>query len=1186
MLAVAKQSLGQLTHKNKEIRVSRISLMDAMSRALVICALFSTIATAQSDFGSIGGFAKDPSGAVVPKAKVVVTNEATGEEHRVNTNDSGYYTVPNLAPGVYGMTAEAAGFKKFESIHNTLNGNSALSLDAAFTVGSPTETVEVVGTAEVLQTDSGAVQGEITGTQIQSQELNGRNPLYMAQLLPGVRGGGTMGDFNFAVGGGEPFQINGARTQDTIVTFDGAPSLRTRANGAVIGVADVDAVQEVQVMTADYSAEYGRAAGGQIRIISKSGTRDFHGSLYEYFRNSDLNANTWTRNLSSLTTNATPFRYNNDSGTIGGPAWIPKMSSRWRDKLFFFVAEDWIRYRLVDTQTQAVPTALMRSGNFSELLAPNPWYKAGTVVFDPSTCPSVGAASCTPFPNNVIPTSQLSHNGVGILSAYPAATAGFLSGTQNWLATAPHPIDQRKGTMNIDLQPSEKHHIAGRRTDASYLEFQPFDQGSGLTGKFFNRPNQTNTVSWTWTISPSLISEARMTLSLDYVYIPVDPTLAGFHRDQFGIDYPYLLPNGKDQPQKIPTVNLPNFYGLAGGPYPSHSSGPIWTGGDTVTKVWRNHTIKAGISFEYSGENDGDQINVATVPGGASNQNGTFTFTDGRTGLGATSGVGIANLALGLADSYTEIGPRALTIWRSAVVEEFVQDSWKVTSKLHLDYGIRVTTIHGFHPLWGNADYFNGALYNPAQAVQVDSKTGNVILGTGNPYNGVVIPGYSSFPSAAVGRVLAATPATANQCDGASCTGLFAPNLSRSYINTYTPWQPRLGMAYQISPKTVVRAGIGRFVTRMGLLDNVFMGGNSPFQPFVTVNNVSVDNPGASLTNGTAAPLTITTLNQKLKPPEAWNWNVTVQRELPLNTVLSVGYVSHRGLHAWQVYDINEPTVGALQANPGVNVNALRPYKGYAAIQEEESGVNSTYNALQISWSRAFKGGSSFGFTYTYSKSMDGGSNYRDIVPDTYNTSNLWGPSEYDTRHVAIVNYIYDLPFFKGKSDMTGKLLGGWEIAGTAQFQTGAPCGIGTNNDFAGVGEFGSFGCGSQGQFWVLNGTPTISTGAFAGPVTTATSPKYFTANVTQPAAGTFNLQPGVRDAIYQPGLQDWNLALLKAFKVNERSSFQFRAEAYDFINHPNLSAPQLTPTSGQFGMITSKTGLTRNLQLSLRFSF
>jgi hypothetical protein len=276
-----------------------------------------------------------------------------------------------------------------------------------------------VATAAVLQTESGSVSGEIPGSQLQAQELNGRNPVYMAQLLPGVRGGATMGDFNFAVGAGEPFQINGARAQDTIVTFDGAPSLRTRANGAVIGVADVDAVQEVQVMTADYSAEYGRAAGGQIRIISKSGSRDFHGSLYEYFRNSDLNANTWSRNQSALTTNAAPFRYNNFGGSIGGPAWLPKMNEKYREKLFFFVAEDWIRYRLVDTQTQAVPTALMHQGNFSELLSPNPWYSGSKVIYDPSTCAVAGSASCVPFANNIIPTSRLSPNGIAGHSGAP-----------------------------------------------------------------------------------------------------------------------------------------------------------------------------------------------------------------------------------------------------------------------------------------------------------------------------------------------------------------------------------------------------------------------------------------------------------------------------------------------------------------------------------------------------------------------------------------------------------------------------------------------------------------------------------------------------------------------------------------------------------------------------------------------
>jgi hypothetical protein len=1153
--------------------------------SVTVLLLIASVSHSQTDTGSIGGYVKDPTGRVIPKASVTVKNEGTNVVQTLTTNDAGYYVAPNLQPGNYTVIAEAPGFKRFESRQNKLDSNSALSLDANLTVGNVSDTVEVAASAEVLQTDSSAVQTEVTGKQVDMQELNGRNPLYIAQLLPGLRSGSTMGDFNFAVGGGVPFNVNGARPQDTDVTFDGAPAVRTRANGAIIGVANVDSTEEIQVMTADYAPEYGRAAGGQIRIVSKSGTRDFHGSLYEYLRNSAMNSNTWSRNLSKLTNVAAPFRYNNFGGTIGGPIWAPGMKDWFRQKFFFFVAEDWIRYRYEDSTQEAVPTLNMRNGNFSDLLSPNPWYSGSHVIYQPGTCPSVGAASCAPYPGNIIPVSQLSPNGIAIINAYPLPTPGFQNGSSNFIAEAEHPINQRKETINIDIFANEKNRLSGRRTDAAYFEYQPFDQGSGLTGKYFRRPNQTNVASFTSTISPTFINEALVSLSIDDVYIPVNTALAGFNRGTLCapitgscIDFPYILPNGKDIPTKIPTVSVPNFYGLAGGPYPSHSSGTIWTASDTVTKVWQNHTIKAGISAEYSGENDGDQINVSTVPGGASDQNGNFTFTDARSGLGATSGIGMANLALGLADTYTEIGPRALTIWRSWMVEGFAQDSWKVSPKLHVEYGLRWTNIQGQHPLWGNADYFDGALYSPTDAVTVNQKTGNVILGTGNPYDGVVIPGLSSFPSAATGRVGAAT---SNLCDGASCSGLFDPNLPKGYIHTTNTFQPRVGIAYEITPATVVRAGFGSFVTRMVQIDNIFPGGNSPFQPFLTVSNVSVDNPGASLTTGTAAALTMTTLNPNLKPPEAYNWNVTVERKLPLNSVLTVAYVAHRGVHAWQVYDINQAQPGTVVA--GTNVNYVRPYKGFAEIQEEESVVNSTYNAFQLYWTRRFTNGSSFGVSYTLSKSMDNGSNYRDIVPDTYNTSNLWGPSEYDERHVVLINYIYAIPFMKNN-----KALGGWSIAGTAQFQTGTPCGVGVNNDYADVGEYGSFGCGSEGQFWVMNGPVQIHTGAFGGPTGNVNNgaPKYFSGSFSAPPAGTFNLQQGVRDSIYGPGFQDWNLSMFKTFVVNDRSNFQFRAEAYDFPNHPNLSAPSFTANSGTFGVITSKSGLIRTLQLSLRFSF
>ncbi len=240
-----------------------------------------------------------------------------------------------------------------------------------------------------------------------------------------------------------------------------------------------------------------------------------------------------------------------------------------------------------------------------------------------------------------------------------------------------------------------------------------------------------------------------------------------------------------------------------------------------------------------------------------------------------------------------------------------------------------------------------------------------------------------------------------------------------------------------------------------------------------------------------------------------------MERQLPLHSVLSVGYVAHRGLDGWQVYDINQPTAGALQANPGVNVNALRPYKGFAAIQEEESAVRSMYNSLQVSWNRRFYNGFMFGFSYTYSKSMDNGSNYRDIVPDTYNTSNLYGPSEYDERHVAIINYTYDLPFFKASKGFVKQAFAGWEISGAMQFQTGTPCGIwhATTTTRASA-KCGSFGCGSEGQFWNLTGPITINTGAFAGPVTNSSSPQLL--HGQRDAAGDGHLQPAGRGARFR----------------------------------------------------------------------
>jgi Carboxypeptidase regulatory-like domain/TonB-dependent Receptor Plug Domain len=1176
----------------------KILVTISLSVAMISLALFdATTARAQNDVGTVVGFVTDQSGAVVPGARVTITNEGTGETRTVSTDAQGHYAVPNLSPAVYTMSAEAAGFSKEVSLHNHVASNTTVEIDGKLKVGSQSETVQVTDTADLLQTQSAAIQSEVTGTQVQKEELNGRNPIYMAQMLPGVVSTTTMGDFNFAFNSGDSFEVNGARVNDTRYVLDGASATRTRGDSQIIAGANVDSVQEMQVLTGDYSAEYGSASGAQVRIVTKSGTRDFHGALYEYLRNSDMNANTWTRNENPATQFASPFVYNNFGFAVGGPVWAPKVPvlDKLREKFFFFVNEDWIRYRFAATQNMTVPTALMREGNFSELLGTNPYYPAGTKIYDPATCPKAGAATCEQFSYNgqpnVIPPNRLSANGIGILNSYPAPTPGFLVGNQNYAGSLPNPENQRKGQINGDLLVTPSQHLEFRRSDDSFYELAPYNQSNPQVPIVYYRPNQTNGLGWVWTINSTMINEARASVSIDDVYIDAAPGGAGYDRGAFGIDFPYILPGAKASEQKIPTASVPTFSSIAGGPYPSHSSGIIYAYSDSLTKVWANHTIKAGAYATYAGENDNDQINVSTVPGGASNQNGTFIVTDARTGLGATSGMGLANLALGLADSYTEIGPKAFTVWRGWTFEYFGQDSWQITPKLNINYGVRITTALPPYAQWGNSDFFDPASYNASQAPAVNSLTGNVTLGTGNPFDGVVIPGLSAFPASATvnNRVPAANPAN-DACAGAPCTGLLAPGLPRQYVNTTTQVQPRLGFAWQVYPKTVFRVGAGSFVTNKGLLDNVFPGGNSPFQPTVTVNNVSVDNPGAALSTTVEPAISITTLARNLAPPTRWNWNVTIEQEFS-NSTFQLGYVGARGLHNWDVIDINQPATGALQANPGDNVQYLRPYKGFAFIQQEQSGVSSAYNALQTSWSSHFRSGSSIGASYTFSKSMDGSSNYRDIVPDSAYTANLWGPSEYDIRHAFVVNYLYAEPFFATRHDLAGELLGGWQLSGNVQAQSGEPCGVGVNNDYAGVGEYGSFGCGNEGQFWVKNGN-VAPLHRFAGP--SGTGGTWFaTTNgdgapiFTAPASGTFNLQRGIRDDIYQPGLENWNLALIKSFPFTEGTGFEFRAEAYNFINHPYLSTPNLNPTSSQFGEVTSKgTSNPRTLQVGARIHF
>jgi hypothetical protein len=1139
--------------------------------------LFPPATFAQSDNGAISGFVKDASSSSVPNAKVTVRN-LTGLERQATTNESGYFIITNIPPGTYTLTIEAAGFKSYESSNNKLDPSSVLTADASLTVGAATETIEVTASVAALQTESASVQKLVTRQQIDGLELNGRNPIFMANLVPGTRGGNLSGlSFNFSQG---PSNINGARTPESLITYDGAPAVRTRSNGTSLGAADVDSTQEIQILTATYSPEFGRSSGGQIRILTRSGTSSFHGSAYEYLRNTAFNANTWTRNHTATPPNVPglvpfsqvpPFHYNQFGYFISGPFYIPNRFNTDKSKFFWYWGQEWVRYRYTDTNSMTVPSLLMRQGDFSELLNPsNVYYGKVVTIKDPVTG--------VPFPNNVIPKNQLSPSGIGILKAWPAPNlTAPINGNQYWYFAAMHPQNQRKDTLAVDMNLTEKQRLQFRRMNYAFWEYQPLDGGTNETPKYFNRPNQTNSLNHVWTISPSKVNEFLATVSLDDVYIPVDQ--AHFlDRTAVGINYPYIFPQGKLIPTRIPSVNMTGVSGLSGGPYPSHSAGPIYVVSDSFTWVRGSHTLKFGLLYEKSGQNDNDEINVSACPTCTNNQNGQFLFSDTRSGQ-PTTGVAVANAALGLFDTYSELGQRAYTLFRGSMWEGFAQDSWKINQKLHLDYGVRYTVNVPYKALWGNMIVFDPSFYDPSKAVRIDSKTGAVIAGSGDRYNGMVIPG-SGWPDSAKGRF--------PEASDSSLSYLFR-GVNEHYSDIqWGQFQPRVGVAYHVTPNTVIRTGAGRFFTRLGVSDSVFLGGNPPFQPTANVSFGNVDNPGGTTAN--SLPLTVTTQSKAFKNPEAWNWNVTVERQLFWKSVLSVAYVGRRGLHLQREANINQPTPDVVAANPGVNLDALRPYKGYNSIRRTDNVASARYNSFQLSWNRRFSGGLTFGASYTLSKSMDDGSAQRDIIPDTYYAHNLWGQSDFDVRHIFIANYLYELPLFRGQSNVAAKMLGGWQISGITQFQTGTPSSFAVSNDYVGVGMDGSMS--NAGQFWVVNGTPKVLhqialNGASDALYWFSTTNPDGSLMATAPTKGTFNHQTGIRNIVHNPGFVNWNIGLFKKFPVTEKTGFQFRAEAFNALNHPNWSGASFNPSNlSTFGKITGKTNDVRNLQLSLRFYF
>jgi hypothetical protein len=1119
--------------------------------ALVLTLLASAPAFAQFDRSTISGTIKDAQGGVVPGVTVTVTNQQTQQTRSAVTDGSGFFTLPLLEPSRYNVAAELDGFKKITRENVQLDAGASITLEFALEAGAMTEVVNVTAEAPPLQTDV-TIRKTIEAKDMEQLSFSGRNPIGVAGLKAGVSGGGfnSRGFDDLGNGG---FNINGGRSDENNLVIDGATAIRTRSSGTIIGIQNVDAIQEVQVLTANYMPEYGRSSGGQIRFVTKSGSNRYTGSASFFLRDESLQANSWSRNRSTSAaenSGPAPFDYKQYGYAFGGPVPVGPL----KDKFFFFGAQEWVNFFQVSTAVITVPTEAMRRGDFSELLNPsNGFFSGARVLMDPNTG--------QPFPNNVIPVGRQSANGMAILNAYPLPTPGFRQGTNNAIITSPNPRDQRKDTIRLDYRLNNSNQFSYRFSRSGWTAIDAFRDNLPFARTDWSRPNFTSTASWTSTISNNLINEFTYNNSRDDVFINVFTEEGSHLRSTKGINYPYIFQE-KEIFDKIPTVTDGDggLQTIDGGPYPAFSSGPIQQVSNTTTYVRGRHTFKAGITFEYSGEDDFDQINVSAIPGSTNNQNGRFEFTDGRAGA---TNLAMGNIALGLFTNYAELGRRNFTKWRALATDVFVQDSWKPTSALTIEGGVRYVYWPPWYSTTNNIANFDPRFFSETNKAVINPSTGRIV--SGPRYNGIVLPG-DGFEGD-VGDI----------ANNPAILALFQDQ-PRGFSETHaTTFEPRLGVSYQLNEKTVLRGSAGVFHNRVTLNDSTLLGGNPPFQPQVTVANGSVDNPGGQGGNASAdLPFGINGQDAVFKHPTSYMYAASFQREIPFGFTMDLSYVGRRGLYLQRERNINQLLPGTLQANPGVNVAALRRFTGYNVIRVSENSGKSRYNGLQISADRRYQGGLKVGMAYTFSESKDNASDKRDVLFNAYDDSWWYANSNFDRRHLLNIYYIYDLPFLKDQSSLLGNLAGGWQISGAVFLRTGTPFSITRGDDTAGVGD-------SFGQPWNLVGdVERLDSALSAG----NGNDEIYMFNKTvfqRPAAGTFGNAP--RNLIYQPGQQQWDIALFKNFSVGGMRKIQFRAEAFNFLNHPNLDGANSDPTNANFGRITSKSG-SRDIQLSLRFQF
>lgn len=1220
------------------------SLLCAMAFALCL----STLALGQEITGTIVGTVKDSSGSVVPGATVTITDPSKGDivVRTATTNDSGEFTAPNLAISSYTVTVEAPNFKKTVQTGVAVQVGERRSVEISLEAGRIEETVTVTADPVAVELNTPTVGTTLNENQLKELSINNRNFVQFVTLAPGVSS--NLSDQVY-VGTTNPdgqanlvsISVNGSRSSQNTFTVDGADITDRGSNLTIQAYPSVDSICQYRVLRSLYPAESGRSGGGQVNVVGCGGTSEFHGSLFAFVRNEQFNANTFFNNrnrplgVEDGKAVRPPFRYNNYGFTIGGPVYFLEFGDKEPGKgffgkvprTFFFFSEEQRRDVRFPTLNSTVPDQALRDG-----------------VFPVDICLDGSISGTTRTCNQILPAGT---SFTSLASINPVALAYLdiyrqLPLPNSPLANNPYGLSfPTRGKFNFQ-QEIFKLDTAISDEVTAYYRFQRdkiptiepnalFSSGSSLPGVSTTEtdsPGRTHTFQMNYAASPNLLFEGRYA----YAYGAILSRNVGLMSiDQTSVPVSLAYPNQRD---RIPTVAAPGFNGFSSfGPYDNFSDKHDISG--SVTYIFGGHTAKFGAVFSkyrknenaLSGSNEGAFSTYFNTDPAAASQGSVCaptqqataggvcrtTFTvDGRI-VNPSSLQTYANFLLGNNVSFSQASADYTADLRQRNFEFYAQDEFRAFKNLTLYYGVRYSFFGSPWDRSGLLSNFVPELYNRSNSPDVTG-AGNRVVDSGNFCEGLIVneQNYRTGPNGCVPMV--------------SPFGKYVVDAPK------TNFAPRVGFAWDIfgDGKTALRTGYGMYheQTLVGIfLQNLIA--NPPFLETTSLSNVALDDQFG--TNPVAGLATISVRGQdtKWKTPYMQHWSLDLQRQLTDNTVVTVGYYGSKGTNLIGIVDINLlppgsaedelcPVNGSSSIDPTVpckdegvpftaartNLDTIRPFKGYRAVNIIKPMFNSNYHSLQASATHRFSGASQVQLAYTWSKNLTDNQTDRSTAPQNpYDIRSDYGRAQLDRRHVFTANYVYELPFFEDQRGVAGKILGGWQLSGITTFQTGLPfTPTFASYDPAGLGFLGPSVSGPRPDQYadpmvpgpvMANPDPrchsTISQGGLAADETRVFD-SWFNVCAFQTLRPTEDVPVAAgsagRGVIDGPNVFRTDLTLSKNFRFTESLRLQLRWEVFNVFNRTNYVGFAVSPLTPSSAGVISSTRDPRTMQFGAKFYF